>query len=378
MSKISVIIPAYNQDAYLGQAIESVLAQEFQEFEVIVVDDGSTDGTKEVAARYGDSRIRYIYQQNKGLSGARNRGIVSAVAPYLLFLDADDYLLPNALSLHCETVRDQPDMALSVGGWVLTDEKRNRISGDHFPPDSVDFVDLLKKNPFPVHSVLVARQWLDRAGLFDETLRACEDWDLWLRIARSGGQIVTHRQVICEYRTHPGQMTKQVQRMRTAMFAVLDKTFAVERIPEDLLNLKKKAYAAAYLKAAARAYHAMDLSDAKRDLQHAVELDPDLLDDGRGGALELLTSWAYAPSNTNPLAYLDRVFNNLPEDLAELRSRRRRDLGRMAMQLAFSAYQKGDLIQTRRFAWQAFCYQPTWVQNRGVLSIFLRSCLSLR
>jgi hypothetical protein len=121
----------------------------------------------------------------------------------------------------------------------------------------------------------------------------------------------------------------------------------------------------------------MDLSDAQQDLRRAVELDPELLQAGRGSLIQLLTSWAYASSTVNPLDYLDRVYSNLPKNLRTLQSDRRRNLGQMAMDLAFRAYQKRDYAMTRHFAWRAFCYQPGRLQNRGSLSIFIRSCLAL-
>lgn len=378
MATISVIVPAYNQGHYLKEAIDSVLAQSYEDWEIIVVNDGSTDDTRAVAMSFSDDRVRYHYQSNQGLSAARNTGIALATGDYVSFLDSDDLFLAQKLELLLTLLADRPDLGFAAGQAIFIDEEGARLNKtmDKAPPP--DLSEMLLGNPFHVGSVLVRKRWLDHVGTFDETLRACEDWDLWLRLAKDGCQMGWVAQPVSLYRIHHQQMTRGAERMRTAMFMVLDKTFGYPDLPERWRAQRDRAYAAAYTRAAARFYHAGAWAEGQRDLVQAATLNPDLLEDEAQRLATQLAGWADAPVAENPLAYLEQVYDTLPESLSILRNRRRRDLGRMAMQLAFRAYQKGDLGQTRRFAWQAFCYQPGWVQNRGVLSIFLRSCLSLR
>jgi hypothetical protein len=378
MATISVIVPAYNQGHYLEEAIGSVVAQSYEDWEIIVVDDGSTDNTRAVATSFSDDRVRYHYQSNQGLSAARNTGISLATGDYISFLDSDDLFLPQKLELLLTLLESQPELGFAAGEAIFIDGDGQRLNKYMKKGPPLDLSELLLGNPFHVGSVLVRKRWLDRVGTFDEVLRACEDWDLWLRLAKEGCRMDWVAQPVSLYRIHRQQMTRGAERMRTAMFMVLDKTFGYLDLPESWRAQRDRAYAAAYTRAAARFYHAGAWAEGQRDLVQAATLNPDLLENEAQRLATQLAGWADAPVAENPLAYLEKVYDTLPESLAILRSRRRRDLGRMAMQLAFRAYHKGDLGQTRRFAWQALCYQPTWVQNRGVLSIFLRSCLSFR
>ena len=207
MPNVSVIIPAYNQGHYLGQAIRSVLDQTYPHFEVIVVDDGSTDSTREVVHSFTDARIRYVYQENRGLSAARNTGIRSASSPYVSFLDSDDLFLPDKLQLLVAESESEPGCGLIAGQAIPIDEQGNTIGKAFVEGLPADSADLLLGNPLHVGSVLVSRLWQDRVGFFDEDLRSYEDWDLWLRLARAGCRMSWVAQPVSLYRFHRAQMT---------------------------------------------------------------------------------------------------------------------------------------------------------------------------
>ena len=376
---VSVIIPAYNQGHYLGEAVQSVLNQSYQDFELIIIDDGSTDNTRQVAKSFSDARIRYIYQENSGLSAARNTGIRHATGSLITFLDSDDLFLAEKLTLLVAALENKPDdvaEATSIGfvaaQAILIDANSHRLDKILGPPD--DNLQLLFGNPLHVGSVLVRRCWLDKVGPFDESLRACEDWDMWLRLAKAGCRMGWVARPVSLYRIHGQQMTRQAKRMRKAMLTVLDKTFNYPDLPESWLAMRDRAYAAAYMKAAARAYYTTALASAKRDLAQAVYLDPSLLDNEARQLTNQLAGWANAPMVDDPLAYLERVYENLPDTLSWLRQRRRHQLGQIAMQMVFEFYNKGDLTETRSVILRAFRYQPSWLMNRGALSIFVRSC----
>ena len=186
MPKIAVIIPAYNQSQYLGQAIQSVLEQTFQDWEAIVVDDGSSDETRSVALSYPDARLHYVYQENRGLSAARNTGIRNTTAPYLSFLDSDDMFLPEKLAILLDALEAKPAVGLVAGQAIPIDEHGKQVGKIMDTPIPQDSEQLLLGNPLHVGSVLLRRNWQEKAGLFDESLRSYEDWDMWLRLGVPG------------------------------------------------------------------------------------------------------------------------------------------------------------------------------------------------
>jgi tetratricopeptide (TPR) repeat protein len=232
---------------------------------------------------------------------------------------------------------------------------------------------LLLGNPLHVGSVLLRREWQEKAGFFDETLRSYEDWDMWLRLALLGCPMSSIAQPVSQYRFHTAQMTRLGHQMTHATFSVLDKVFAMRDLPAGWLSLRDQAYSRAYLRAAAQAYHASDIPKAKAYLDQAIDLDPGLLQDGAAPLAAIFRSWLDLPKTALPLDFLERIYANLPDSLGELRSRRRNMLGEAAIQLAFEAYQRGDLPLAYDAVRGAFSYQPKNLLNRGALVIFVRS-----
>lgn len=181
--QFSVIIPTYNRADFLREAIESVLAQTFTDFELIVVDDGSTDGTQELAASY-KGMVRYIRQTNKGPSAARNNGIKNALGRYIAFLDSDDIWLPEMLAKQFSLSLKKPAAGLTATGYGL-------INSGHPLTETVimnedELADArngnLYKNFFATSSVMVKKRCFETVGMFNENLHFAEDWDMWIRI----------------------------------------------------------------------------------------------------------------------------------------------------------------------------------------------------
>lgn len=217
---VSVIIPCYNHARYLGEAIASVEAQRYPHHEIIVVDDGSTDETAAVATRYPG--VKYIWQRNQGLSAARNTGIRHSEGTFLVFLDADDRLLPRALEVGLLCLQARPDCAFASGhyryigadGSLLVEHPQDRVTRDHY-------LALLCGNYIGMHATVIYRRSLfDRVGGFDTTLRACEDYDLYLRIARQF-PIFCHDEVVAEYRQHGANMSGNPELMLNQVLRVL-------------------------------------------------------------------------------------------------------------------------------------------------------------
>lgn len=189
---ITVIVPCFNYARFLGACVESLLRQTYTAWECVIVDDGSTDGTPEVARRLAarDPRVRHIRQRNAGLSAARNAGLREARGQYLQLLDADDMLEADKLAVQARFLDQHPETALVVGGAAYFRESTQDLRPW---PKAIAPADgqcvlgaLLNENLFPVNAALLRRSVLDSVGLFDEALPAHEDWDLWLRCAVRG------------------------------------------------------------------------------------------------------------------------------------------------------------------------------------------------
>lgn len=375
MATISVIIPAYNQGHYLGEAIQSVLDQTYPDFEVIVVDDGSTDKTAQVACSFSDPRVRYIHQENRGLSAARNTGILRSNGEYLTFLDSDDLFVADKLETLLNAMQRDPELGFVAGQAVLIDENALPLGKVFDTPLPENPAHLLLWNPLHVCSVLLRRDWQQKVGLFDESLQAYEDWDMWLRLARAGCRMGWVPHPVSLYRFHTRQMTRDKERMTAATFAVLKKVYSDPDLPQEWLDLKDKAYSNAYLRAAIQAYRTGETQEGADALAEAVRLDPSLLDNDGEMMAKRLLGLSDSPKVKDRLPFLELVYNHLPESLAALKAQRRERLSQAAMDLAFRSYQAEDYSRARHFMLRAVQYRPAWLANRGVVSVLLKSTL---
>jgi glycosyltransferase involved in cell wall biosynthesis len=209
---ISVIIPCYNQAKYLGEAIESVLRQSYNNFEIIVVDDGSTDDTQEVARSY--EKVECVVQANRGLAEARNAGMRASKGEYLVFLDADDRLMARAIEAGASALDARPDCAFAYGhvrligadGLLLSVPEQAVIENDHY-------VELLRHNfIWTLGSVMYRRDKFMEAGGFNPSINASADYDMNIRLA-SKFEVHCHGEVILEYRKHDQNMTRSFKTM---------------------------------------------------------------------------------------------------------------------------------------------------------------------
>lgn len=189
MLKVSVIIPTYNCGAYITYAIDSALRQTYKDFEIIVVDDGSTDNTKELLKPYIESsKIRYIYQENNGSASARNAGILNSQSENIAFLDADDEWLPEKLKKQIEYFDKNPIYDLVYCNAKIIndngDEKGIYIKQKYFSIKTNEMSKmLLLKNFIPFSSIIIKRPCIDKIGLFNPTIKGSEDYDFLLRIS---------------------------------------------------------------------------------------------------------------------------------------------------------------------------------------------------
>lgn len=255
---VSVVIPAYNCEAYIREAVDSVLAQTFTDFELIVVNDASTDGTADILGTYeraGSARV-VTHERNCGLSAARNSGIRHARGTYVTFLDADDVWRPEKLAYQMSILEDDPGIAL------LGNAEMNFWDGDDFTfpplPAKSDLRPLQWERllmgvcGLSPSNAIMRRDCFEKVGGFDEDLRAAEDRDQWLRIVRRFRGAVDSA-VVNAYRLRPESMSTDPARMKENEKRVLEKAFKSVRSP---LALRARAYAHAYLDIAITCYEA--------------------------------------------------------------------------------------------------------------------------
>jgi len=232
MPRCTVIVPCFNYGHLLGETLDSVLCQTEPDWECLVVDDGSTDDTGEVVGRYArnDARFKYIYQNNKGLSAARNTGLRAAQGEFLQFLDADDLIQQRKLELQSQFLSKNPDIDITFGEMRYfrtgsPDQLFLSIDGKNEPLtkrvvgagcDVLSF--LLVDNIMVVNSPLLRKRVAESAGYFDETLKALEDWEYWLRCGLRGIRFSYHDSPnsLALVRVHSNSMSSNRQLMLSA------------------------------------------------------------------------------------------------------------------------------------------------------------------
>jgi glycosyltransferase involved in cell wall biosynthesis len=206
--KVSVIIPTYNRAQFIARALKSVFDQTFQDFEIIVVDDGSTDQTRGVLAFFED-RIRYVYQENSGVSIARNRGIQEARAEYIAFLDSDDYWSPDKLAEQVKVLDLFKNVGIVYGRMPIVNENGKQIGLKPAGISGKNFAELMEVwGDLPTSSVMTRKECFAKAGMFDPMLGTMEDIDLWLRISRFYDLFEIKGKPLAFYYRHSGQITR--------------------------------------------------------------------------------------------------------------------------------------------------------------------------
>jgi glycosyltransferase involved in cell wall biosynthesis len=317
MPGVSVIIPSYNYADYISACVQSVLAQTFTDFELIVVDDGSQDNTAEMVKCFSDPRVRYIYQKNSGLPGARNTGIRASRGKMLAFLDSDDKYHPRKLEIQTAFLQQNPEVGLAYGSRFVVN------SEDHIlflrrAPATVSLADLVTGYPFAPSDVVMRREWAEQVGLFDESyVRNSEDLNFHIRLLLTGcrfagvPQALAYRQI--HSRRHFGHLEEKVATYRRA----LDTAFDDPRCPTDVLALRNKAYAQHDVIWGYQAAVQEETSLAHHLLERALRLDPDWLADD-GLPLQQFLSQATIRDGGDPETPLRHFFADLPPALVHL------------------------------------------------------------
>lgn len=239
---VSVVTAAYNVAGYIGQTLESALAQTFRDFELIVVDDGSTDGTRDIVDGISDPRVCLVSRPHQGASCSLSDGVALARAPYLSFLDADDLWSPSKLERQVQFLDDHPNADL-VFSWSRMIDEQGVDTGltARLWTGSISFSQLLVDNVIGNGSALMMRrEALVAAGGIDATLPACHDLDAWLRIALlRSGNVWAIPEFLTFYRRRPGQLTGDVPLMESCFDRLMEKMRTLA--PAAVARVEKKA-----------------------------------------------------------------------------------------------------------------------------------------
>lgn len=278
--EVSIVVPTYNRARWVREAVESALGIPFRHLEVIVVDDGSTDNTREVVGKFGDW-VQYHYQDNAGLGAARDRGLQLAKGQFLCFLDSDDLILPDKFDHQLPYFETTPADAV-YSRWSYIDEDGNVLAAE----DGIDFTETLLQslsisNFAPIHSYVFRTEALRAAGGVSRDLVGCgyEDWDLLLRLAATGTPFAFCPAVTAVYRMHVSSMClSRVEEMLACGLDVIDRFLHHPRHPPFPDEHWRLARAMVHLEAACQLYRQGEVSNARRLFCTAIELHPALLE----------------------------------------------------------------------------------------------------
>jgi glycosyltransferase involved in cell wall biosynthesis len=272
---VSVIIPAYNCADYLPAAIESVLAQTYRNFEIIVVDDGSTDATPDVLQRYGD-QIVAVAQPNQGVALARNHGIRLAQGEWVAFLDADDLFFPDKLAAQMAMAAANPQLGLIHSGWQRVDSQGRflmAVEPWHQVPD-LTLESWLRWKPVLPSAMLFRRDWLERSGGFDPQFPPAEDTELVLRLALMGCEAAWLPQITVKYRQHEASAMHKGLPQARSLAAVIDHFFAQPNLPEPIRWLERQTRYHTLVWIAWYLYYTGHLPEMVAHLQRAWQYSP--------------------------------------------------------------------------------------------------------
>jgi hypothetical protein len=387
---ISVITAVYDGEAFVASTIESVLSQTYPSWELIVVDDGSTDSTPAVVGQFSDPRIRCIRQENRGLSAARNAGIRAAQGKYLSFLDADDEWYPSFLE-HCVTALENNRDPRIVGAYtshVYIDEDGTLLpqpGSGIVPPEELPSR-LVAENFFPPCVVMIQAEAVREVGLFDEALRSTEDKDMWFRVTRRY-TLLGIPEPLARYRVYPGSMSTNAARMHENRMAVLRKGFGPdEGDPAQWSQDKRLAFSRGYRRSACERMEQGDVDTGWNFLFRGVEISPDMLSEvqtyyelvclrqprgyrGQEGNLDLVDIGEEILTVVQ--AHLDRSG-------APLIRLRRIARATACLAIAQLAEHGGDWGLARRYMWQAFVASPRSLASTGSMRRVLKLALGKR
>jgi glycosyltransferase involved in cell wall biosynthesis len=240
--RVSIIIPCYKTAQFVAETLQSVFAQTYKNFEVILVNDGSPDTPElEEAIAPWREKITYLHTENCGLAGARNNGIRAAKGELIALLDSDDMWEPNYLEVQVSKLDSDPTADIVYPRTLLFGDTATPSTRSARSTGEVTFSRLVQQQISVMVSVLARRNALERAGLFDDSLRSCEDFDMWLRCVKSGSRIIYHDDVLVRYRVRGDSLSADPVWMYDHARRVLEKMLASMSLTDEERSAVKSA-----------------------------------------------------------------------------------------------------------------------------------------
>lgn len=275
MPRVSVIIPAYNGDRYIAETLDSVLRQTYRDYDIIVVDDGSSDTTQQALQPYLP-HIHYVYQDNQGVAAARNRGMNVAQGELIAFLDQDDVLRPDKLAAQVAYLDANPAIGMAHSGWQRIDQHGNPlglVEPWHNAP-TLDLAAWIWWKPVLLSAMMFRQFWLQRAGGLDTAFKQACDVDLALRLTLMGCETGWLRQITVGYREHDRNDSRNTPLQALENETVLDKFFALPNVPEAILNLEQECRYYTLVWSAWRLYLTDHPAEMKTYLEKSLRYTP--------------------------------------------------------------------------------------------------------
>jgi len=380
MTNISVLIPTYNRRNTLIEAIKSVLNQTYQDFEIIIIDDGSQEPVRKIIDNINDTRIKYIYQENSGVSVARNTGLNFASGDFISFLDDDDRFLPRKLEIQVKALIENPEFGAVVSGHQVIDEGGEVVREEKPWKFNIglDLESTLFKS-FGITSllnVLFLRTWIDNVHGFDPILKTCQDMDLWYRLLLAGCRMKWIPEVLSQYRIHKQNISHDIQITSKYLEKIYDNLFTRHVLPSSIYTRKGELYARLNVIRAMRYYEICDFLNAKKSLNKAIEQWPKYQSNEYFDLFMMFIHWQNSIWVRNKNQYLKKVMNNLPQKLKISDKARRNILATGAKSLFFDAYWHNNFDPIRKYWMQAIALDPLFLLNRGGWSIIFKSLIN--
>lgn len=316
---VSVVIPAYNQAEFLVETIQSVLNQTYQNFEIIVVNDLSTDNTDEVMRQFTDPRIKYIvHEKNLRLPATRNTGMRTSQGDIIALLDADDLFTSDKLQAHVDFLRAHPDVGVSYNARFELNHSSNTIRELWRPPLTVGLMDLVLGFPFSPSDTVIRREWAFKVGLFNPEKGSAEDTDFPCRLALAGCQFAGIDRVLNYRRYHSGRGRKNLEGRLSDVERSLVAVLADPRCTADVRALGSGAIKHHMMVIVSLALMQNETTIAQKYLRKLVELDPAVVKGEPCELIEFLLSELITDDGADHEAMLKNMFAQLPQDFAYL------------------------------------------------------------